>query len=152
MISYEVGDLVLLNTVNLKSKGISGKLRKKFIGPFRIIERIGTQSYRVELPQECKIHNVFHVSILKFWNENKFVQEPSNFEVDELEVPDETMYEVERVLRYKKQKRKNKMIWEFLTRLGRFPLEDASWEPESNFSDLAQLQEDINLGLNKFDS
>ena len=94
---------------------------------------------------------MFHVSLLKFWNENKFVQEPSNFEVDELEVPDDTMYEVERVLRYRKRKRKNKIIREFLTVWEGFPLEDASWEPEENFSDPAQLQEDINSGLIKLD-
>ena len=73
MINFAVGDLVLLNTVNLRLRGVSGKLRKKFIGPFRVSEKIGTQSYRIELPQDCKLHNVFHVSLLRRRNESAYV-------------------------------------------------------------------------------
>ena len=40
MVEFTVGDIILLNTVNLKLKGVSGKLRKEFIGPFRVTERI----------------------------------------------------------------------------------------------------------------
>ena len=80
------------------------------------------------------------------------MQEPSNFEIDELEAPDDTMYEVEKVLRYRKRKKKNRMIREFLTVWEGFPLEDASWEAEEIFSDPAQLQEDIDAGLIKLDS
>ena len=79
MVSYSVGDLILLNTVNLHLKGILGKLKKKFIGPFKIIEKIGLQSYRVELPESYKIHNVFHVSLLKFWNESQVFARAQQF-------------------------------------------------------------------------
>lgn len=34
MIEFQVGDFVLSNTLNLRLKGVSGKLRKKFIGHF----------------------------------------------------------------------------------------------------------------------
>ena len=49
MIGVQVGDVVLLNTVNLWPKGVSGKLRKKYIGSFRITNRIGIQSCTLEL-------------------------------------------------------------------------------------------------------
>ena len=65
------------------------------------------------------------------------MQVPRSFDIDELDVPDETMYEVERVLRYRKQKKKNRTVREFITVWEGFTLEDASWEPEENFSDLA---------------
>ena len=39
--SYKEGDLVLLSTTNLQFKGIPTKLRRKFVGPFRITECIG---------------------------------------------------------------------------------------------------------------
>ena len=44
-VGYKVGDLVLLSTHNLKMKGTPGKLQKRFVGPFRVIETIGQQAY-----------------------------------------------------------------------------------------------------------
>ena len=66
-VGYKVGDLVLLSTRNLKLKGTPGKLQKRFVGPFRVIEIIGEQAYRLSLPDEWKIHPVFHVSLLRDW-------------------------------------------------------------------------------------
>ena len=60
-------DLVLLSTRNLKLKGTPGKLQKRFVGPFRVIEAIGVHAYRLSLPDEWKIHDVFHVSFLRNW-------------------------------------------------------------------------------------
>ena len=64
---YKVGDLVLLSTRNLKLKGTPGKLQKRFVGPFRVIETIGEQAYRLALPEDWRIHPVFHVSLLRDW-------------------------------------------------------------------------------------
>ncbi|GJU98913.1 putative reverse transcriptase domain-containing protein [Tanacetum coccineum] len=46
--------------------GKRGKLNPRYIGPFRIIERISPVAYRLELPQELsRVHNVFHICNLK---------------------------------------------------------------------------------------
>ena len=67
--SFEVGDLVYLRLQpyrqsSLKKKGAE-KLKPRFYGPYRIIRKVGEVAYELELPQESKIHNVFHVSNLK---------------------------------------------------------------------------------------
>ena len=46
--------------------GKKGKLSPRFVGPFKIIQRIGKQAYRLELPEDlASIHDVFHVSYLR---------------------------------------------------------------------------------------
>ena len=68
-VTYREGQLVLLSTVNLRAKNIPRKLQRKFVGPFRVMECPGTQSYRLELPSHWGIHSVFHVSLIKPWKE-----------------------------------------------------------------------------------
>ncbi|GJY32871.1 putative reverse transcriptase domain-containing protein [Tanacetum coccineum] len=58
-LEFEVGDKVMLKVVMRFGKCV--KLNPRYIGPFRIIERIGPVAYRLDLPQELsRVHNVFH--------------------------------------------------------------------------------------------
>ncbi|GJR73485.1 putative reverse transcriptase domain-containing protein [Tanacetum coccineum] len=68
-LEFEVGDKVMLKVAPWKGVmrfGKRGKLNPRYIGPFRILERIGPVAYRLELPQELsRVHNVFHICNLK---------------------------------------------------------------------------------------
>ncbi|KAD7477209.1 hypothetical protein E3N88_00345 [Mikania micrantha] len=68
-IEFHVGDFVLLKVSPWKGVILSrkrGKLSPRFIGPFKIIARVGEVAYRLELPEELSgIHNTFHVSYLR---------------------------------------------------------------------------------------
>ncbi|GJT23617.1 putative reverse transcriptase domain-containing protein [Tanacetum coccineum] len=66
---FDVGDMVMLKVLPWKGVirfGKRGKLSPRYVGPFKIIERIGIVAYPLELPEKlCSIHNTFHVSNLK---------------------------------------------------------------------------------------
>jgi hypothetical protein len=66
---YDIGDLVLLESTNItpenQAERPSQKLCPKYIGPYPVVEIISDVSYRLELPPNMKIHNVFHVALLK---------------------------------------------------------------------------------------
>ncbi|GJU67430.1 hypothetical protein Tco_1253689 [Tanacetum coccineum] len=66
---FQVGDRVMLKVSPWKRVihfGKRGKLNPRYVGPFKVLEKIGTIAYKLELPQELsRVHNTFHVSNLK---------------------------------------------------------------------------------------
>nr|GFC23880.1 putative reverse transcriptase domain-containing protein [Tanacetum cinerariifolium] len=46
--------------------GKRGKLNPRYVGPFKVLERVGDIAYKLDLPEELsRVHNMFHVSNLK---------------------------------------------------------------------------------------
>ncbi|GJT54347.1 putative reverse transcriptase domain-containing protein, partial [Tanacetum coccineum] len=66
---FEVEDKVMLKVSPWKGVvrfGKRGKLNPRFVGPFKVIKRVGDVAYKLELPEELsRVHNTFHVSNLK---------------------------------------------------------------------------------------
>ena len=67
--SFAVGDWVFLRLQPYRQQSLAykgkWKLSPRYFGPFKVLKRIGTVSYKLELPPESKLHPVFHVSCLK---------------------------------------------------------------------------------------
>ena len=62
---YKMSDLIMLTIKNLKQKRLNKKLSYKFVNLFRIVDKIRTQTYRLLLSIIYRIHNTFHVFLLK---------------------------------------------------------------------------------------
>jgi hypothetical protein len=61
---FKVNDQVWLESKNLKIPYQSRKLAPKREGPFKIKEVLGPVTYRLTLPKQWKIHDVFHTCLL----------------------------------------------------------------------------------------
>ena len=76
-LEFQVGDWVFLKLSPWKGVvrfGKRGKLSPRYIGPYEIIERVDPLAYWLVLPPELsRIHNVFHVSMLR-----KYIADPSH--------------------------------------------------------------------------
>ncbi|GKE04945.1 hypothetical protein Tco_1396963 [Tanacetum coccineum] len=87
-LEFQVGDKVMLKVSPWKGVIRFGKRRKlnpRYIGPFKIIAKVGTVAYRLELPEKLsRVHSTFHVSKLK----KCMADEPLAIPLDEIQVDD----------------------------------------------------------------
>jgi hypothetical protein len=138
-VELDVGQKVLLSTINFKlAHPGTRKLLPKWVGPFEVTERIGKVAYKVELPPNLKMQNVFHVQLLKKYRDNGKVQPlPPPIEID-----DSLEYEVERVLGHREVKRGKKIRKEFLVKWLGYDHEHNTWEPEKHLTHCGDLLAD----------
>ncbi|GJT20193.1 putative reverse transcriptase domain-containing protein [Tanacetum coccineum] len=84
-LEFQVGDKVMLKVLPWKGVirfGKRGKLNPRYIGPFKIIAKVETVAYRLELPKRLsRVHSTFHISKLKKC-------EPLAIPLDEIQVDD----------------------------------------------------------------
>ena len=81
-------DNVLLSTKHLKLKARPGKLCLKYIGLFKVLQMVGHNAGKLELPIEIKVHMVFNVALLKRYHGKCLLPNP-------ISVDDNAEYEVD---------------------------------------------------------
>ncbi|KAJ9553591.1 hypothetical protein OSB04_017636 [Centaurea solstitialis] len=132
-IEFQVGDLIMLKVSPWKGVirfGKKGKLSPRFIGPYKITERVGAMAYKLELPVELSgVHNTFHVSNLRKCLADAEAAIPlQDIKVDQklnfVEEPVAVMDRKVRKLRYKEISLV-KIQWKF------HKGQEATWEAES---------------------
>ena len=66
---FQVGDWVFLKVQSYVQSSLAAranqKLAFKFFGPYRVVARVGSMAYKLQLPSSSSVHPVFHVSQLK---------------------------------------------------------------------------------------
>ncbi|KAJ9541670.1 hypothetical protein OSB04_028176 [Centaurea solstitialis] len=143
-LEFQVGDKVLLKVSPWK--GVirfrkRGKLGPRFIGPFKVIARVGKVAYRLELPPELnQIHDTFHVSQLR----KCLADEATHVPIDDIQV-DERLNYIERpiaILERKTKSLRNKEIGLVKVQWEHRKGSEWTWEPEaemrSNYPELFQ--------------
>ncbi|KAJ9561460.1 hypothetical protein OSB04_006620 [Centaurea solstitialis] len=143
-LEFQVGDDVLLKVSPWK--GVirfrkRGKLGPRFIGPFKVIAKVGKVAYRLELPPELnQTHDTFHVSQLR----KCLADETAHVPIDDIQV-DERLNYIERpiaILERKTKSLRNKEIGLVKVQWEHRKGSEWTWEPEaemrSNYPELFQ--------------
>nr|GFB27505.1 putative reverse transcriptase domain-containing protein [Tanacetum cinerariifolium] len=94
---FQVGDNVMLKVSTWKwvvRFGKRGQLNPRYVGPFKVLERVRDVAYKLDLPKELsRVHNTFHVSNLKKCHADKPLAVP----LDGLHFDDKLYFFEERV-------------------------------------------------------
>lgn len=130
--TFKKGDLVLLSTRNLKLK-TPKKMTPKFVGPFRVLDTVGSLAYRLALPEQySRLHNVFPVVLLEPWYARS-QEEKGQMPMPDLEDDDE--WEVEEV---RDEKRFDDELF-FLVKWKGWPSEFNQWVGEEDIQNAWKL-------------
>ncbi|GJX65213.1 putative reverse transcriptase domain-containing protein [Tanacetum coccineum] len=118
-LEFKVGDKVMLKVSPWKGVirfGKRGKLNPRYIRPFKILFKVGTLAYRLELPEQLsRVYSTFHVSNLK----KCLVDEPQAIPLDEVQIDDKLNFIEEPVEIMDREVKRLKQI--------RIPIVKARW-------------------------
>ncbi|KAJ1036046.1 hypothetical protein NDA18_000193 [Ustilago nuda] len=135
-IEFKVGDMVYINCQNWKTRRPTPKLDTRFAGPYPVQEQVGHQAYRITLPANLRVHDVFHMSMLEPARTSSLPQRAVQPTIPPL--PDEDLdFEVEALI----DKRAHDGTTEYKVLWRGYSEEAASWEPVENLNCPDLIQE-----------
>ena len=119
-------------TMPVDKERTSTKLRQLYYGPYKILRQLSPVSFQLQLPAASRIHDVFHCSLLKpasdlQTNGIRGAQLPT--------ATDSGEYEVEKILTRRGEAHQR----QYLIKWKNFPMEDCSWEVESNLKNSKRI-------------
>ncbi|KAJ1034253.1 hypothetical protein NDA18_001117 [Ustilago nuda] len=135
-IEFKVGDMVYINCRNWKTRRPTRKLDTRFAGPYPVQEWVGRRAYRITLPSNLRVHDVFHVSMLEPARTSSLPQRAEQPTIPPL--PDEDLdFEVKALI----DKRVHDGTTEYKVLWRGYLEEAASWEPVANLNCPDLIQE-----------
>jgi hypothetical protein len=136
--AFVPGDWVMLSTKNIKLRMTGAKkLMPLWCGPFKVIDLVGPVAYQLELPDSLsRMHNVFHVSLLKLYHFSDRVELPPPPVLND---DSELEFEVDTILAHRDRKCGKGQRREYLIKWQGYPPEHNTWEPEANMTNCREL-------------
>jgi hypothetical protein len=126
---FQVGDKVLLKLQPYAQATVINrplpKLAYMFFGPYTVLERIGQVAYKLELPLDCKVHNIFHVSQIKDFRPD---YAPVFAELPGPPAPDTVDTEPEKILERRLVKKGNAALPQVLIKWTNLPEDATTWD------------------------
>ena len=117
----------------------------RWIGPFKVIRAVNAVALQLQLPAGYRIHNVFHVSLLKLAKGKAVSVHPG----PELFVDGQAYWTVDTFVGHRTRKQGKKTFREFLVRWDGYGPEDDTWEPEDALRESQPLEEEIERYLGR---
>jgi hypothetical protein len=129
-LEFSIDDWVWLRLLHRNAQSLvdhpKGKLGPRYAGPFRVIERVGTVAYRLELPKGTRIHDVFHVGLLKPFRGSPPLLPPAMPPMENGRL----LPSPEKIIRARLKRGQ----WHVLVQWSEAKPEDATWEPLQQFT------------------
>lgn len=126
---FQVGEHIFLQVrpknISLKF-GSCTKLAPQFFGPFEVLERIGPMAYKLTFPPSNRVHDVFHVSLLKSYVQD--VNHVIDWFVLQVEPEGEFQQEPLCILDWRQLTLRNRAIEQVKVQCSHFGPEEATWE------------------------
>ena len=140
MEEYQVGDLVLLSTKDLKYQMVgrrTEKLTECFVGPYKVKAIISSNAIELDLPSTVRIHPVVNVS--RVWRYKSQVEGQRKEMPQPVVIKGEEEWEVEKIMNKRKVRGKEK----YLVRWKGCTAEEDTWESRENLRNAMELVEEF---------
>jgi hypothetical protein len=137
-VQFQVGDEVVVRTAFLPTTAfahIPSKIRRRFLGPFKVVKVVSPVAYTIATPSHWRIHPTFHVEKLKKYERSEEFQRAVLTPPDAIEIEGQQEYEVEAVIRHRGTGNRR----QYLVAWKGYELHEATWEPEANLSHCQDL-------------
>ncbi|MCO5547973.1 hypothetical protein L7F22_001428 [Adiantum nelumboides] len=128
---FKQGDKVFLRVQPKRSHLSLGKFKKlspRYCGPYEDIKVLSDQAYKLKLPEHIKVHEIFHISLLK-----PYIPNPNHaLDDEEIVMQKQGVLELQPdcILETRERTLRNRTIREHVVKGKDCPTEDVTWEDE----------------------